>query len=131
MSCRPSIRELVQKLKVAFLELKASREMCDCLVGEHDDHESEIRTSQTVRRDALGRCDIVPGASHVDATESSEPQGTLVSAVRTQTDIPRLVLKLEIKQMAGVVHPGTPRAGSRDLSRSGRVSSRHAASTDG
>ncbi|GBP55249.1 hypothetical protein EVAR_24445_1 [Eumeta japonica] len=43
---------------------------------------------QTVRRD------IVPGASHVDATESSEPQGTLGSAVRILTNIPRLVLKL-------------------------------------
>ncbi|GBP96514.1 PHD finger protein 20-like protein 1, partial [Eumeta japonica] len=38
--------------------------------------------------------DIVPGMSHVDATESSEPQGTLVSAVRILTDILRLVLKL-------------------------------------
>ncbi|GBP35784.1 hypothetical protein EVAR_20638_1 [Eumeta japonica] len=53
-----------------------------------------LRASQTVRRDALGRCDIVPGASHVDATESSEPQGTLGSAVRIVTNIPRLLLKL-------------------------------------
>ncbi|GBP28655.1 hypothetical protein EVAR_85854_1 [Eumeta japonica] len=30
-------------------------------------------------------------ASRVDATESSEPQGTLVSAVRTLTNIARLV----------------------------------------
>ncbi|GBP86441.1 hypothetical protein EVAR_60940_1 [Eumeta japonica] len=35
-----------------------------------------------------------PGASHVDATESSEPQGTLVSAVRILTNILRLELKL-------------------------------------
>ncbi|GBP21117.1 hypothetical protein EVAR_11148_1 [Eumeta japonica] len=32
-----------------------------------------IRASQTVRRDAPGRRDIVPEASHVDATELSEP----------------------------------------------------------
>ncbi|GBP49486.1 hypothetical protein EVAR_25701_1 [Eumeta japonica] len=56
--------------------------------------ESEIWASQTVGRNALGRRNIVPGASHVDATESSEPQGTLVSAVRILTNIPGLVLKL-------------------------------------
>ncbi|GBP06283.1 Protein asteroid homolog 1 [Eumeta japonica] len=39
------------------------------------------KASQTVRRD------IVPGASHVDATKSSEPQGTLGSAVRIVTNI--------------------------------------------
>ncbi|GBP35617.1 hypothetical protein EVAR_33819_1 [Eumeta japonica] len=52
------------------------------------------RASQTVHRDDLGRRDIVPGASHVDATESSEPQGTLVSAVRILIYIPRIILKL-------------------------------------
>ncbi|GBP15827.1 hypothetical protein EVAR_94000_1 [Eumeta japonica] len=31
---------------------------------------------------------------NVDATESSEPQGTLLSALRILTNIPRLVLKL-------------------------------------
>ncbi|GBP23217.1 hypothetical protein EVAR_82382_1 [Eumeta japonica] len=55
--------------------------------------------SQTVRHDALGRRDIVPGVSHVDATESSEPQGTLVSAVRILTNIPMLVLKLQSKEI--------------------------------
>ncbi|GBP54758.1 hypothetical protein EVAR_90042_1 [Eumeta japonica] len=48
------------------------------------------QASQTVLSDALGRYDIVPGASHFDATESSELQGTLVSAVRILTNIPRL-----------------------------------------
>ncbi|GBP75565.1 hypothetical protein EVAR_50250_1 [Eumeta japonica] len=52
------------------------------------------RASHTVCRDALGRRDIVPGASHVEATELSEPQGTLVSTVRILINIPRLVLKL-------------------------------------
>ncbi|GBP18855.1 hypothetical protein EVAR_20385_1 [Eumeta japonica] len=47
MSRRPSIRDLEQKLKAAFLELKASREMCDCLVGRRDDHETEIRISKS------------------------------------------------------------------------------------
>ncbi|GBP15606.1 Phosphatidylinositol 4-phosphate 5-kinase type-1 alpha [Eumeta japonica] len=37
--------------------------------------ESKPRASQTVRRDALAHRDIVPGASHVDAIKSSEPQG--------------------------------------------------------
>ncbi|GBP96299.1 Chimeric ERCC6-PGBD3 protein [Eumeta japonica] len=32
------------KLKAALLELKASRQMCDCLVGERDDHETEIKS---------------------------------------------------------------------------------------
>ncbi|GBP22196.1 hypothetical protein EVAR_10706_1 [Eumeta japonica] len=32
--------------------------------------------TQTVRRDALGRRDIVTGASHVDVSKSSEPQGS-------------------------------------------------------
>ncbi|GBP19318.1 hypothetical protein EVAR_79920_1 [Eumeta japonica] len=53
-----------------------------------------VRASQTVRRDALGRRDIVPWASHVDATKSNEPQGTLGSAVRIVTNVPKLVLKL-------------------------------------
>ncbi|GBP50094.1 NSFL1 cofactor p47 [Eumeta japonica] len=39
-------------------------------------------------------CDIVPGASHVDVTKLSEPQGTLGSTMRIVTNIPRLVLKL-------------------------------------
>ncbi|GBP34826.1 hypothetical protein EVAR_95930_1 [Eumeta japonica] len=55
---------------------------------------SVTEAAQTVRRDALGRRDIIPEASHVDTTESSEPQSTLVSAVRILTNIPRLVLKL-------------------------------------
>ncbi|GBP80423.1 hypothetical protein EVAR_59098_1 [Eumeta japonica] len=38
---------------------------------------SSAGLSKTVRRDALGRRDIVPGASHVDATKSSEPQAYL------------------------------------------------------
>ncbi|GBP74310.1 hypothetical protein EVAR_42889_1 [Eumeta japonica] len=44
MSRRPSIRDLEQKLKAALLELKASKEMCDCLISERDDHETEIRS---------------------------------------------------------------------------------------
>ncbi|GBP81298.1 hypothetical protein EVAR_59691_1 [Eumeta japonica] len=69
--------------------------MCECRAPAVTDRRSAYRmASQTVCRDALGRHDIVPGASHVDATESSEPQGYLVSAVRILTNIPRLVLKL-------------------------------------
>ncbi|GBP04299.1 hypothetical protein EVAR_6514_1 [Eumeta japonica] len=41
---RPSIRDLEQKFKAALSELKASREMCDYLVGERDNHETEIRS---------------------------------------------------------------------------------------
>ncbi|GBP33098.1 hypothetical protein EVAR_18578_1 [Eumeta japonica] len=44
MSRRPSIRDLELKLKAALLELKASKEMCDCLISERDDHETEIRS---------------------------------------------------------------------------------------
>ncbi|GBP83847.1 hypothetical protein EVAR_64112_1 [Eumeta japonica] len=44
MSCRPSIRDLEQKLKAALLELEASKEMCDCLISECDDHKTEIRS---------------------------------------------------------------------------------------
>ncbi|GBP80497.1 hypothetical protein EVAR_102427_1 [Eumeta japonica] len=46
------------------------------------------RASQTVRRYALVRRDIVPRASHVNATKSSEPLGTSGSAVRIVTNIP-------------------------------------------
>ncbi|GBP53963.1 hypothetical protein EVAR_96642_1 [Eumeta japonica] len=44
MSRRPSIRDLELKLKAALLELKASKEMCDCLISERDGHETEIRS---------------------------------------------------------------------------------------
>ncbi|GBP23114.1 RB1-inducible coiled-coil protein 1 [Eumeta japonica] len=63
------------------------------------------KASQTVRRDAPGRRDIVPGASHVNATESSEPQGTLVNAVRILTNIPRLVLKLNRERVSSACDP--------------------------
>ncbi|GBP16768.1 hypothetical protein EVAR_13380_1 [Eumeta japonica] len=49
-----------------------------------------LPASQTVRSDALGCRDIVPGASHVDTTKSSEPQGTLGSAVRIVTNLSKL-----------------------------------------
>ncbi|GBP48274.1 hypothetical protein EVAR_42994_1 [Eumeta japonica] len=38
------LRECELKLKAALLELKASKEMCDCLISERDDHETEIRS---------------------------------------------------------------------------------------
>ncbi|GBP90248.1 Pickpocket protein 28 [Eumeta japonica] len=55
---------------------------CNCVLYYMPKDIRYIRASQTVRRD------IVPRASHVDATGSSEPQGTLRSAVRIVTNIP-------------------------------------------
>ncbi|GBP20124.1 hypothetical protein EVAR_5554_1 [Eumeta japonica] len=38
------LMEKEQKLRAALLELKASKEMCDCRISERGDHETEIRS---------------------------------------------------------------------------------------
>ncbi|GBP93811.1 hypothetical protein EVAR_59354_1 [Eumeta japonica] len=58
MSRRPSIRDLKQKVKAAVLEFKASRELCDCLVGERDDNETEIRFMNTKSKGELAELHI-------------------------------------------------------------------------
>ncbi|GBP72023.1 hypothetical protein EVAR_51272_1 [Eumeta japonica] len=124
--------------------------MCDCLVGERDDHETEIRSvifMNTKLKGALAELDIKRNDlldrsqrlvnETVDCRNQCERSLLQVQALQEQLQnnfklshdvLPSGSLDCtaytqETKQMTGAVHAGTPR--------SGRVASQHAAPTAG
>ncbi|GBO98962.1 hypothetical protein EVAR_90161_1 [Eumeta japonica] len=87
MSRRPSIRDLELKLKAALLELKASKEMCDCLISERDDHETEIRSvifMNTKLKGELAEMDVKCNdlTDQRDRLQAGERNGRLSESLR-------------------------------------------------
>ncbi|GBP09059.1 hypothetical protein EVAR_78393_1 [Eumeta japonica] len=157
MKRKPSIRDLEQKLKAALLELKTYREMCDCLVGERDYQETEIRSviiMNTKLKGELAELDVkcndpsdqrdrLQGLGNetdrsVRAITASEVLQEELQNSRTRTH--KLQHQLELSRKSGLhgLHPGnktddrcSPRRARPPEPRSGRVSSPHAAPADG
>ncbi|GBP47766.1 WD repeat and FYVE domain-containing protein 3 [Eumeta japonica] len=133
-----------KKLKATLLVLKASKEMCDCLLSERDDHETEIRSvifMNTKIKSELDEMDIkcndlsdqrdrlrvLVQFRNLNLNSNLEvilnydilPNGSLNCTRSTQT-----------KQMSNTVPATAPRPSRFTSPQSGRIPARYAADQD-